>query len=182
MPQQPEPTSPTTETKKPPMQHSVALSSSPLPPSPSPNCQVAARGPARGEQLLRNLGKGRGRGGGGAGGRPPPAAAPSAKPPAHPTSSCGGAPKKLSTCHLPKGSQNLLDLVHCQLAAWSSGMILASGARGPGFNSRSSPIGSSCHGALQGKDDCTQVSLKSLKRPIRCPRATASPGATYEER
>ena len=27
-----------------------------------------------------------------------------------------------------------------QKAAWSSGMILASGARGPGLNSRSSPL------------------------------------------
>ena len=32
-----------------------------------------------------------------------------------------------------------------QLAAWSSGMILASGARGPGFNSRGSPMESQHH-------------------------------------
>ena len=40
---------------------------SPLPsPFPSPNCKVAARGPLWGEQLLRNLGKGRGGVGGSA--------------------------------------------------------------------------------------------------------------------
>ena len=34
----------------------------------------------------------------------------------------------------------LLDKAYVSLAAWSSGMILASGARGLGFNSRSSPV------------------------------------------
>ena len=34
----------------------------------------------------------------------------------------------------------LRDKAYVSLAAWSSGMILASGARGPGFNSRSSPF------------------------------------------
>ena len=40
-----------------------------------------------------------------------------------------------STC-FPRGS---LSGAASRMAAWSSGMILASGARGPGFNSRSSP-------------------------------------------
>ena len=31
-------------------------------------------------------------------------------------------------------------LVSCRLAAWSSGMILGLGPRGPGFNSRSGPF------------------------------------------
>ena len=35
---------------------------------------------------------------------------------------------------------NLQSMSLQALAAWSSGMILASGARGPGFNSRSSPL------------------------------------------
>ena len=37
--------------------------------------------------------------------------------------------------------RNLSDIcANYQMAAWSSGMILASGARGPGFNSQSSPL------------------------------------------
>ena len=37
-------------------------------------------------------------------------------------------------------SSSLRAKVFTVSAAWSSGMILAQGARGPGFNSRSSPI------------------------------------------
>ena len=33
-----------------------------------------------------------------------------------------------------------LSVAETGMAAWSSGMILAQGARGPGFNSRSSPL------------------------------------------
>ena len=38
-----------------------------------------------------------------------------------------------------KQSDQQCELLH-QLAVWSSGMILASGARGPGFNSQNSPL------------------------------------------
>jgi hypothetical protein len=36
--------------------------------------------------------------------------------------------------------EGFIVVLRTYLAAWSSGMILASGARGPGFNSRSSPV------------------------------------------
>ena len=51
-----------------------------------------------------------------------------------------GGPR-LATTRLPCLSSSLCKAArHPPLAAWSSGMILASGARGPGFNSRSSPF------------------------------------------
>ena len=44
------------------------------------------------------------------------------------------------------------------LAAWSSGMILASGGRGPGFNSRSSPF------------PCATCDVMSILAPAVCSR------------
>jgi hypothetical protein len=43
-------------------------------------------------------------------------------------------------CSTPSASGSRFAGVISRSAAWSSGMILASGARGPGFNSRSSPL------------------------------------------
>ena len=41
--------------------------------------------------------------------------------------------------------QKIRHLFYFELAAWSSGMILASGGRGPGFNSRGSPFARGCN-------------------------------------
>ena len=43
----------------------------------------------------------------------------------------------------------LIAMGQYSLAVWSSGMILASGARGPGFNSQNSPLGRDGSGIFQ---------------------------------
>ena len=48
------------------------------------------------------------------------------------------------------------------LAAWSSGMILASGARGPGFNSRSSP----CCGSELSRHNLSSETSHALPLPL----------------
>ena len=51
-----------------------------------------------------------------------------------------------------------------QQAAWSSGMILASGARGPGLNSRSSPF------QLSKIDQCGKIHFSQPKIAIQTKR------------
>ena len=52
-----------------------------------------------------------------------------------------------------------------QLAAWSSGMILASGARGPGFNSRSSPM--QMPSATRFRAPCVALPADARSRSLR---------------
>ena len=58
------------------------------------------------------------------------------------------------------------------LAAWSSGMILASGARGPGFNSRSSPLTSR---AMQ-PHPCRPASLPVVRTCMRAKKLQQNEG------
>ena len=68
-------------------------------------------------------------------------------------------------------SSSLRAKVFTVSAAWSSGMILAQGARGPGFNSRSSPL--AAHGMQT--HPCGPASLPAIRhgknegREIRTP-------------
>ena len=60
-------------------------------------------------------------------------------------------------------SSSLRAKVFTVSAAWSSGMILAQGARGPGFNSRSSPLTSH---AMQ-THPCGPASLSAIHTRVR---------------
>ena len=62
-------------------------------------------------------------------------------------------------------SSSLRAKVFTVSAAWSSGMILAQGARGPGFNSRSSPFSRNVLGSSHA------VSQSPSGLPDRCPPA-----------
>ena len=62
-----------------------------------------------------------------------------------------------------------------QLAAWSSGMILASGARGPGFNSRSSPTSARPDLPARGPKEVEQLQrARASGRPFVAHRSRSS--------
>ena len=73
-----------------------------------------------------------------------------------------------TACHIDLMSRigcHIASLSNCSsMAAWSSGMILAPGARGPGFNSRSSPCALlKCHHSRQSSE--VQVHSCTTKAP-----------------
>jgi hypothetical protein len=60
--------------------------------------------------------------------------------------------------------------IYLQLPAWSSGKILASGAKGPGFNSRSSPFDMDPRFSLALRQRCNAQAQRSNSKAIGAPR------------
>ena len=69
---------------------------------------------------------------------------------------------------------NEVKTVISPLAAWSSGMILASGARGPGFNSRSSPLRASNYEQSLILSHCKHPSAPKIQESKRPAESTSS--------
>ena len=134
----------------------------PLPsPLPFPKLQSSCSGAPLGRAATSQFGEGEG-----GGGEPPAAGAKHKTPhPPHNLLPEQLAPREALSLPPTRDFQQLLDLVSYQLAAWSSGMILAPGARGPGFNSRSSPW-CALHRPTCGS--CTHTHTASLCRALLC--------------